>query len=143
MIFKRGSTISAAEGGTLFSLHSNCNTYLITEKDAKLKSEVRRSPANFRSWLIRLNDNNSGMLDGSSRVLSLYGRSALFPPRYHPNPIKCLVSAAPPKIILQAAEIGIEHNLGLTCDPIDGLVQVPCIVGLPQTQIIPQPTARS
>jgi hypothetical protein len=22
---------------------------------------------------------------------------------------------------------GIEHNLGLTCDPIDGLVQVPCI----------------
>ncbi|KNZ76156.1 L-serine dehydratase tdcG [Termitomyces sp. J132] len=28
---------------------------------------------------------------------------------------------------LQAAEIGIEHNLGLTCDPIDGLVQVPCI----------------
>lgn len=37
---------------------------------------------------------------------------------------------APPKIILQAAEIGIEHNLGLTCDPIDGLVQVPCIVRL-------------
>ena len=29
---------------------------------------------------------------------------------------------------MQAAEIGIEHNLGLTCDPIDGLVQVPCIV---------------
>lgn len=28
---------------------------------------------------------------------------------------------------LNAAEIGIEHNLGLTCDPIDGLVQVPCI----------------
>jgi len=26
-----------------------------------------------------------------------------------------------------AAEIGMEHNLGLTCDPIDGLVQVPCI----------------
>jgi L-serine dehydratase len=26
-----------------------------------------------------------------------------------------------------AAEIGIEHNLGLTCDPIGGLVQVPCI----------------
>lgn len=26
-----------------------------------------------------------------------------------------------------AAEIGIEHNLGLTCDPIDGLVQIPCI----------------
>ncbi len=27
----------------------------------------------------------------------------------------------------QAAEIGMEHNLGLTCDPIGGLVQVPCI----------------
>jgi L-serine dehydratase len=26
-----------------------------------------------------------------------------------------------------AAEIGIEHNLGLTCDPLKGLVQVPCI----------------
>ncbi|KAH6955766.1 serine dehydratase alpha chain-domain-containing protein [Ilyonectria sp. MPI-CAGE-AT-0026] len=29
--------------------------------------------------------------------------------------------------IEQAAEIGIEHNLGLTCDPIGGLVQAPCI----------------
>jgi L-serine dehydratase len=26
-----------------------------------------------------------------------------------------------------AAEIGMEHNLGLTCDPIAGLVQIPCI----------------
>jgi L-serine dehydratase len=26
-----------------------------------------------------------------------------------------------------AAEIGMEHNLGLTCDPVNGLVQVPCI----------------
>lgn len=32
-----------------------------------------------------------------------------------------------PSQIMQAAEIGIEHSLGLTCDPIDGLVQVPCI----------------
>lgn len=29
--------------------------------------------------------------------------------------------------IERAAEIGIEHNLGLTCDPIGGLVQIPCI----------------
>lgn len=29
--------------------------------------------------------------------------------------------------IENAAEIGMEHNLGLTCDPIGGLVQVPCI----------------
>ncbi len=26
-----------------------------------------------------------------------------------------------------AAEIGMEHNLGLTCDPIGGMVQIPCI----------------
>ncbi len=26
-----------------------------------------------------------------------------------------------------AAEIGMEHNLGLTCDPVNGLVQIPCI----------------
>lgn len=29
--------------------------------------------------------------------------------------------------VLMAAEIAMEHHLGLTCDPIDGLVQVPCI----------------
>ncbi len=29
--------------------------------------------------------------------------------------------------IENAAEIGIEHNLGLTCDPVGGLVQIPCI----------------
>ena len=29
--------------------------------------------------------------------------------------------------IEQAAEIAMEHNLGLTCDPINGLVQIPCI----------------
>ncbi|KAK7423493.1 hypothetical protein QQX98_000950 [Neonectria punicea] len=34
---------------------------------------------------------------------------------------------ASPETIEQAAEIGIEHNLGLTCDPIGGLVQAPCI----------------
>jgi L-serine deaminase len=34
---------------------------------------------------------------------------------------------ASPEVIEQAAEIGIEHNLGLTCDPIGGLVQAPCI----------------
>jgi L-serine dehydratase len=32
-----------------------------------------------------------------------------------------------PEQIENAAEIGIEHNLGLTCDPVGGLVQVPCI----------------
>ena len=34
---------------------------------------------------------------------------------------------ASPVQIASAAEIGMEHNLGLTCDPVGGLVQVPCI----------------
>jgi L-serine dehydratase len=32
-----------------------------------------------------------------------------------------------PEQVENAAEIGLEHNLGLTCDPVGGLVQVPCI----------------
>ena len=32
-----------------------------------------------------------------------------------------------PTQVENAAEIGMEHNLGLTCDPVGGLVQVPCI----------------
>ena len=32
-----------------------------------------------------------------------------------------------PSQVENAAEIGMEHNLGLTCDPIGGLVQIPCI----------------
>ena len=32
-----------------------------------------------------------------------------------------------PDQVENAAEIGMEHNLGLTCDPIGGLVQIPCI----------------
>ena len=34
---------------------------------------------------------------------------------------------ASPAQIENAAEIGMEHNLGLTCDPVGGLVQIPCI----------------
>jgi L-serine dehydratase len=32
-----------------------------------------------------------------------------------------------PEQVEHAAEIGLEHNLGLTCDPVGGLVQIPCI----------------
>ncbi|KAE9406185.1 L-serine ammonia-lyase [Gymnopus androsaceus JB14] len=70
MLFKRGSTISAAEGGC--------------------QAEV-----------------------GVACSMAAAGFAA------------CMVPS--PETVLQAAEIGIEHNLGLTCDPIDGLVQVPCI----------------
>ncbi len=37
------------------------------------------------------------------------------------------VMGGTPAQVEQAAEIGMEHNLGLTCDPVKGLVQVPCI----------------
>jgi hypothetical protein len=62
---------------------------------------------------------------------------------------------------VQAAEIGIggywytnltdepgsdsvsEHNLGLTCDPIDGLVQVPCIVCCSRLSVFASALAQS
>ncbi len=37
------------------------------------------------------------------------------------------VMGGSPEQVENAAEIGIEHNLGLTCDPVGGLVQIPCI----------------
>jgi L-serine dehydratase len=37
------------------------------------------------------------------------------------------VLSGTPGQVENAAEIGIEHNLGLTCDPVGGLVQIPCI----------------
>ncbi|AZC21248.1 MULTISPECIES: L-serine ammonia-lyase [Pseudomonas] len=37
------------------------------------------------------------------------------------------ILGASPEQLCNAAEIGLEHNLGLTCDPVGGLVQVPCI----------------
>ena len=37
------------------------------------------------------------------------------------------ILGATPAQLENAAEIGLEHNLGLTCDPVGGLVQVPCI----------------
>jgi L-serine dehydratase len=39
----------------------------------------------------------------------------------------CAVLGGTNEQIENAAEIGMEHNLGLTCDPIAGLVQIPCI----------------
>jgi L-serine dehydratase len=39
----------------------------------------------------------------------------------------CEVLGGTPTQVENAAEIGMEHNLGLTCDPVGGLVQVPCI----------------
>jgi L-serine dehydratase len=39
----------------------------------------------------------------------------------------CTVLGGTPKQVENAAEIGREHNLGLTCDPVGGLVQIPRI----------------
>jgi L-serine dehydratase len=39
----------------------------------------------------------------------------------------CEVLGGTPAQVENAAEIAMEHNLGLTCDPVGGLVQVPCI----------------
>ena len=39
----------------------------------------------------------------------------------------CELSGGTPEQVLIAAEIAMEHHLGLTCDPIGGLVQIPCI----------------
>ncbi|KAH6880432.1 serine dehydratase alpha chain-domain-containing protein [Thelonectria olida] len=70
MLFKRGATISAAEGGCMAEVGVAC-----------------------------------AMASGAFAA--------------------CMGAA--PETIEQSAEIGIEHNLGLTCDPIGGLVQAPCI----------------
>jgi len=39
----------------------------------------------------------------------------------------CAVRGGTPEQIENAAEMALEHHLGLTCDPVEGLVQVPCI----------------
>lgn len=39
----------------------------------------------------------------------------------------CEVTGGTPLQVENAGEIGLEHNLGLTCDPVGGLVQIPCI----------------
>ena len=39
----------------------------------------------------------------------------------------CAVMGGTPEQVENAAEIALEHHLGMTCDPVGGLVQVPCI----------------
>ena len=39
----------------------------------------------------------------------------------------CQLFGGSPSQIEYAAEMGLEHHLGMTCDPICGLVQIPCI----------------
>ena len=39
----------------------------------------------------------------------------------------CQLFGGSPAQIEYAAEMGLEHHLGMTCDPVCGLVQIPCI----------------
>ena len=39
----------------------------------------------------------------------------------------CAILGGTPQQVENAAEIALEHHLGMTCDPIKGLVQAPCI----------------
>ena len=46
-------------------------------------------------------------------------------PWHQPQPTNCLEAVR--HKIEYAAEMGLEHHLGMTCDPVCGLVQIPCI----------------
>ena len=48
------------------------------------------------------------------------------PARWPPAGLAEVIGGTPEQVE-NAAEIGMEHNLGLTCDPVGGLVQIPCI----------------
>ena len=39
----------------------------------------------------------------------------------------CAIRGGTPQQVEHAEEIALEHHLGMTCDPVRGLVQVPCI----------------
>lgn len=64
----------------------------------------------------RLDLRRRGRLPGRGRLGLLHGGGAL-----------AEVLGGTPEQVENAAEIGMEHNLGLTCDPVGGLVQIPCI----------------
>ncbi len=62
-----------------------------------------------------------------SRVPRWAARGRSEPRRRWPPPRSARSLGGTPAQVEYAAEIGMEHNLGLTCDPIAGLVQAPCI----------------
>ena len=63
--------------------------------------------------LVKFNASISGAEAGSAAAMSAAGL--------------CAVMGGTPAQIENAAEIALEHHLGMTCDPVRGLVQVPCI----------------
>jgi L-serine dehydratase len=64
-----------------------------------------------------------------------------------------MASAAAPQMmggtidkVEYSAEMGLEHHLGLTCDPVAGLIQIPCVernaMAAERGHIIPMPASR-
>ena len=64
----------------------------------------------------------TGKGHGSDKAVML-GLEGEEPDRIDPDGIP----GGTPEQVENAAEIGMEHHLGLTCDPVGGLVQIPCI----------------
>lgn len=93
MLYKRGATISAAEGGCM--------------AEVGVASSMVRSAAS----------------SAESRACA----DLVFLPSAQAAAGFTACLGGSPQMILQAAEIGIEHSLGLTCDPLDGQVIIPCI----------------
>ena len=77
---------------------------LTAARSVSCSRRTRRSPA--RRWAARARS----------------GRRA----RWRPPGLAAVLGGTPAQVE-NAAEIGLEHNLGLTCDPVGGLVQIPCI----------------
>ena len=78
-------------------------------------------------WLIKTNASISGAEVGCQ------GESAR-PAPWQRQGLAAIQGGSPTQVE-NAAEIGLEHHLGLTCDPVGGLVQIPCI----RTQRFPAP----
>lgn len=123
--------------------------FLLRKVDVKLKLEVSSADSTLCGHPENMNF-NSCMFDGQRRICCVHGRYTNLSQRYSPPliisshsiPRDCSSSRgdwnrSALKSLTGVAWIGAlrlaEHNLGLTCDPIDGLVQVPCIVR-PQRQ---------
>ena len=96
--------------------------YYVTLRPRRRRRRHRRLPAHRRGHRHplqgeRLDLRRRGRLPGRGRRRPARWRRARLPRSL----------GGTPEQVENAAEIGMEHNLGLTCDPVGGLVQIPCI----------------
>ena len=75
----------------------------------------------------RIADLVRDMLDVPVAIVSIVSDTRQVFAGHRGLPAEWAALGGTPGQIENAAEIGMEHNLGLTCDPVGGLVQVPCI----------------